>query len=173
MMAAGKRPVPFRTRKLSPPAPMVLHSGGCGRVGYRRPNNFKHSTPPWTLYGPRRGAFCHPTGCVAVGRHSSGWNEFVINARFSGVCPGGGNSITTSFQHTTGSWCAGCCCHTRGVPTAARAALALRCTCPTGPAAWSYVFRSVLSPRNRNRSGRTHPDLWIFRHETAQLRLHH
>ena len=42
MMAAGKRPVPFRTRKLSPPAPMVLLPGGSGRVGYRRPNNFTH-----------------------------------------------------------------------------------------------------------------------------------
>ena len=35
-IAEGKRPVPFRTRKLSPPAPMVLHSTGCGRVGHRR-----------------------------------------------------------------------------------------------------------------------------------------
>src|ERR671925_72855 len=35
-MAEGKRPVPFRTRKLSPPAPMVLHPRGCGRVGHRR-----------------------------------------------------------------------------------------------------------------------------------------
>ena len=43
-MAAGKRPVPFRTRKLSPPAPMVLLPGGSGRVGYRRPNNFTQST---------------------------------------------------------------------------------------------------------------------------------
>ena len=34
--AVGKRPVPFRTRKLSLPAPMVLHSRGCGRVGHRR-----------------------------------------------------------------------------------------------------------------------------------------
>ena len=95
LMAAGKRPVPFRTRKLSPPAPMVLHSGGCGRVGYRRPNNFKHSTPHTTkvcgvLFVMPRGT-CTPRG----------WNEFVISARFSGVCPGGGNSITTSFHHTT------------------------------------------------------------------------
>src|SRR5256885_15934299 len=35
-MAEGKRPVPSRTRKLSPPAPMVLHPTGCGRVGHRR-----------------------------------------------------------------------------------------------------------------------------------------
>ncbi len=35
-IAEGKRPAPFRTRKLSPPAPMVLHPPGCGRVGHRR-----------------------------------------------------------------------------------------------------------------------------------------
>src|SRR5690606_28290795 len=36
-MAGRKHPVTFRTRKLSFSAPMVLHSGGCGRVGRRRP----------------------------------------------------------------------------------------------------------------------------------------
>jgi hypothetical protein len=36
VMAGRKHPVTFRTRKLSFPAPMVLHSGGCGRVGHRR-----------------------------------------------------------------------------------------------------------------------------------------
>ena len=35
-MAVGKRPVPFRTRKLSPPAPMVLPGGPGGRVGRGR-----------------------------------------------------------------------------------------------------------------------------------------
>ena len=35
-IAVGKRPAPFRTRKLSPPAPMVLHPNQCGRVGHRR-----------------------------------------------------------------------------------------------------------------------------------------
>ena len=35
-MARGKRPAPFRTRKLSPSAPMVLHLLRCGRVGRRR-----------------------------------------------------------------------------------------------------------------------------------------
>jgi hypothetical protein len=44
-MAEGKRPVTFRTRKLSPPAPMVLHSGGCGRVGHRRTNIPDEPTP--------------------------------------------------------------------------------------------------------------------------------
>ena len=61
MMAAGKRPVPFRTRKLSPPAPMVLPPGGSGRVGYRRPNNFTHSTRHTNPHGLCGGClcFCH------------------------------------------------------------------------------------------------------------------
>src|SRR6266496_1772503 len=44
-IAAGKRPDPSRTRKLSQPAPMVLHPPGCGRVGHRR-------TPPKTPEAP-------------------------------------------------------------------------------------------------------------------------
>src|ERR1700683_278370 len=40
-MAAGKRPVPSRTRKLSPPAPMVLPGGPGGRVGHRRAHSKK------------------------------------------------------------------------------------------------------------------------------------
>src|SRR5699024_10156045 len=36
VIAWGKRPVPFRTRKLRLTAPMVLQPGGCGRVGHRR-----------------------------------------------------------------------------------------------------------------------------------------
>ena len=41
VIAVGKRPVPFRTRKLSLPALMVLHSIGCGRVSHRR-NILRH-----------------------------------------------------------------------------------------------------------------------------------
>src|SRR3954454_10347877 len=36
VIAKGKRPVPFRTRKLSPSAPMVLHWERCWIVGRRR-----------------------------------------------------------------------------------------------------------------------------------------
>src|SRR5689334_7255602 len=36
VIALGKRPVTFRTRKLSLSAPMVLQGGPCGRVGHRR-----------------------------------------------------------------------------------------------------------------------------------------
>src|SRR5829696_7326044 len=39
IMAKGKHPAPFRTRKLSLSAPMVLHGGPCGRLGRRRTNN--------------------------------------------------------------------------------------------------------------------------------------
>lgn len=59
VMAWGKRPEPFRTRKLSPTAPMVLHLGGCGRVGHHR-NTTKHEGPPHhQVRGPH--TIHHPT----------------------------------------------------------------------------------------------------------------
>src|SRR3954453_18871991 len=55
VLAEGERPVPSRTRKLSPPAPMVLHSTGCGRVGHRRHQTFEegahHGGPPFCFCG--------------------------------------------------------------------------------------------------------------------------
>ena len=51
VIAWGKRPVPFRTRKLRPTAPMVLHPGGCGRVGHRR-NIIKVEDPQPPVGGP-------------------------------------------------------------------------------------------------------------------------
>src|SRR5437016_4871327 len=45
--AKGKRPDPFRTRKLSPPAPMVLPPREGGRVGHRRtPHKYGRSPTP-------------------------------------------------------------------------------------------------------------------------------
>ncbi len=44
--AWGKRPVPFRTRKLRPTAPMVLHPRECGRVGHRRTTIRRKAPPP-------------------------------------------------------------------------------------------------------------------------------
>src|SRR3981189_2683975 len=61
VIAPGKRPVPFRTRKLSLVAPMVLQSKGCGRVGHRRTHSEHPGAPvenPTVLPGPR--AFPHP-----------------------------------------------------------------------------------------------------------------
>ena len=40
-IAKGKHPVPFRTRKLSPSAPMVLRGGPRGRVGRRRTSSLR------------------------------------------------------------------------------------------------------------------------------------
>ena len=40
----GKRPVPFRTRKLSLSSSMVLQGGPCGRVDRRRTSFIKAST---------------------------------------------------------------------------------------------------------------------------------
>ena len=51
VMAGRKHPVTFRTRKLSFSAPMVLHSGGCGRVGHRR-TIFPGRAPTLWLSGP-------------------------------------------------------------------------------------------------------------------------
>ena len=81
LIAAGKRPVPFRTRKLSPPAPMVLLPGGSGRVGYRRPNNFttlKHPGPTaWLLLG----VFHAYPPLLLVGAHPPARNaEFALVA---------------------------------------------------------------------------------------------
>ena len=60
-MAEGSHPFPFRTRKLSPPAPMVLPSGG--RVGRRQAFFCAHRVScgykkashddPWARYVPQ------------------------------------------------------------------------------------------------------------------------
>src|SRR6185437_9387400 len=51
-MAAGKRPDPFRTRKLSPPAPRVLPGRPGGRAGHRRTTHEKLGPLPSTGSGP-------------------------------------------------------------------------------------------------------------------------
>ena len=61
-MAAGSHPFPFRTRKLSPPAPMVLGERSPGRVGRRRfrrrsPRSAGGSFPFWTDGGREDGRY--------------------------------------------------------------------------------------------------------------------
>ena len=57
VIARGKRPVTFRTRKLSLSAPMVLQGGPCGRVGRRR-TSFQWKAPDgWSITLHRSGAF--------------------------------------------------------------------------------------------------------------------
>ena len=62
VIAAGTRPdLPFRTRKLRLPAPMVLHPPGCGRVGHRRQTTTKGGAaqrPPLSCRLPP-----HARGC--------------------------------------------------------------------------------------------------------------
>ena len=69
-IAAGKRPVPFRTRKLSLHTLMVLQPGGCGRVSHRR-----HQTTNTTKYNkeeedgiPPPSSFCVLPALPAGGR---------------------------------------------------------------------------------------------------------
>lgn len=55
-MAQGRRPDPFRTRKLRPGTAMVLHPEGCGRVARRRTQTLKgrgHHTCPLPFRIPR------------------------------------------------------------------------------------------------------------------------
>ena len=55
-MAQGRRPDPFRTRKLRPGTAMVLHPTGCGRVARRRTKTLKgrgHHTCPLPFHIPR------------------------------------------------------------------------------------------------------------------------
>ncbi len=51
VIAGRQRPDPSRTRKLRPPAPMVLRPPGRGRAGHHR----AHTTPPPTQNDGRRG----------------------------------------------------------------------------------------------------------------------
>ena len=63
-IATGKRPAPFRTRKLSPSAPMVLPGRPGGRVGRRRtpPPGWRSSPSPTPGAGRTTAthALCHP-----------------------------------------------------------------------------------------------------------------
>jgi hypothetical protein len=71
VMAEGKHPVPFRTRKLSPPAPMVLPGKLGGRVGRRRDTNQKRRLRAALLVSPGPyGTRC--CGCAACGAAGAG-----------------------------------------------------------------------------------------------------
>src|SRR3990170_1007659 len=66
-MAEGSHPFPFRTRKLSPPAPMVLGSRGPGRVGRRRALTVRR-TPVSGVLRRFRPPFPAPDGPPPPGR---------------------------------------------------------------------------------------------------------
>src|SRR4051794_9216035 len=78
-IAAGKHPAPSRTRKLSQPAPMVLHPRGCGRVGRRRTTT--HPMGAITRWPPSLvwGAFCVPVPSRFL-RSERAWQTVVSRA---------------------------------------------------------------------------------------------
>ena len=78
--AVGTHPYPSRTRKLSPPAPMVLGSRGPGRVGRRRNNSQKS---PATL----RQSPTLAEGCGASGGSFNPWPRLLV---IVAARPGGG-----------------------------------------------------------------------------------
>ena len=95
VIAWGKRPVPFRTRKLRPTAPMVLHPGGCGRVGHRR-TTIKRSRAP-TSHGWGSPAFNprlqHTQPAPNPDAPSAPVAQYVTLSQYPS--PGTGRSLTT------------------------------------------------------------------------------
>src|SRR3954465_15753244 len=77
-IATGKRPAPFRTRKLSPSAPMVLPGRPGGRVGRRRTYFQPRRWPP-NLIEVRAG----PLSCF-VSRGTCGGGETFARIAFPG-----------------------------------------------------------------------------------------
>src|SRR3954467_6075405 len=83
VLAEGERPVPSRTRKLSPPAPMVLHSTGCGRVGHRRHQTRNNggeafASPPFSCppaVGRCRAPASTGRGFVSLCSEYGGWDR--------------------------------------------------------------------------------------------------
>jgi hypothetical protein len=66
VIAKGKHPVPFRTRKLSSSAPMVLRGGPRGRVGRRRASSvkgrFRQGSGPYFFVSASTGCWPAATG---------------------------------------------------------------------------------------------------------------
>src|SRR6185312_3278252 len=71
VIASGKRPVPFRTRKLSLTAPMVLQPKGCGRVGHRRTYFEKGPGPGRDHESPGPGPFSIPRPTSPTPNHAN------------------------------------------------------------------------------------------------------
>ena len=70
--SVGETPsTPFRTWKLSPTTPMVLHPRGCGRVGHRRTNTKHTGAPCHTARGPHHHHHPHTTCRVRPAIHVS------------------------------------------------------------------------------------------------------
>ena len=130
VIASRKRPVPFRTRKLSSIAPMVLHSGGCGRVGRRRTS----FTGSGGVLEPPAGVFASSTPFFHA-RHRTrlvrGWPGPVAALG----CSPGRRERGQPRRHRRGSGEPGRHACGRGVPwiSGAGRGRSLTCACPEGP----------------------------------------
>ena len=88
-MAQGRRPVPFRTRKLRPGTAMVLHPTGCGRVARRRTTRQGPPDEANNPRGPTHTQTQQPTGMrsthlirftgATVSEDGSRWSRTVLN----------------------------------------------------------------------------------------------
>ena len=80
-MAEGFHPFPFRTRKLSPPAPTVLHGSLCGRIGRCQGNLVKPRGNP--------GLFCvhHAAPALMLGQWRSIRGHSLRPSRFTCLTP--------------------------------------------------------------------------------------
>ena len=76
---AGKRPDPYRTRKLSPPAPMVLPPPGSGRVGHHRNTHHRPAR------GRRPNQAPTPTRAKPTNPHPHPYNTTKVIQRAHGV----------------------------------------------------------------------------------------
>src|SRR5699024_11571103 len=77
---------PFRTRKLSLPALMVLHPGGCGRVSYRRHktyNNYIYTDRPEIGHSAHPGSFPRFT---STDRKSTRLNSSHVSISYAVFC---------------------------------------------------------------------------------------
>src|SRR5919107_2694481 len=76
-MAKGKHPAPFRTRKLSLSAPMVLHGGPCGRLGRRR----THTLQGWSHMTTPEVFLCDPYGKPSADVEASVASSLVLDTQ--------------------------------------------------------------------------------------------
>jgi hypothetical protein len=106
-MAKGKHPVPFRTRKLSPSAPMVLRGGLRGRVGRRRTSSAEGRYHAGS--GPQRCAvLCWPVGGAGLrwqrNSRSRRWLENVWPGRAASWPGPGWLAVVAMAGSGTWSW---------------------------------------------------------------------
>ena len=73
VIATGKRPDPFRTRKLSLTAPMVLHPPGCGRVGHHRAHTTQLAREPPTTAAPGQLLYTPTNKTTTHKQQKPGW----------------------------------------------------------------------------------------------------